>query len=349
MSSTTTGPPAATPAGTRAAILALATALGLLGAGYLMYADLRRAADGLAQRVGEVEAHLAAQERTLQLYRFEQQSKAGLGFPALLEQIRFWAPQAAVATTPEVKLPVIEEQLRNVCAAMVALGPGAFALLEEAFCHSQPGTDHEVRRWLLTAMIEVDKARAKEFLATVAHGLGVQVSPRLRLFAADRLIELDPALAAQVLEQILTVETHRGLDPERVAPATLAEHPNAVENLVPYRGFSGFISRYVATGHANAQILVRILSRWRDHDLMTLQETVKALGALRSADGVEPIKQLFETPPRGFTPMFRNYCLDALVEIMGADACSYLKDALRREQHETVITKLTELIKKSCP
>jgi hypothetical protein len=347
--STTTGPAAATPAGTRAAVLALATALGLLGAGYLMYADLRRAADGLAQRVREVDERLAAQERTLQLYRFEQQSKAGLGFPALLEQIRFWAPQAAVATTPEVKLPVIEKQLRDVCAAVVALGPEAFVLLEEAFRQSQPGTDYEVRRWLLTAMIEVDKARAKEFLASVAQGLGVPVSPRLRLFASDRLLELDPALAAQVLEQILSVETHRGLDPERVAPAVLAEHPDAVENLVPYRGFSGFIQRYVATGHANEQILVRILTRWRDHDLMTLQEAVKALAALHSADAVEPIKELFETPPRGFTPMFRNYCLDALADIMGADACSYLKEALRREQNETVITKLTDLIKKSCP
>lgn len=345
MTSITPTPPGSSP---RRPVVPVIAGLCLLGGGYLMYSDLRGATEVLAQRVQQLDERASSMDRTLQLYRFEQQSKQGLGFPALLEQVRFWAPHAAIATTPQVQIPVIEERLQAVCSAIKALGPEAMTELEGAFAAAEAGKDYEVRRWLLRAMVEVDRERAIQFLASVLRGFDHHQSPRTRLFAADLLTSLDARAAAASLEQILLVETHRGLNTERLPAEVIEEHPKALENLVPYNGFSSFVQRYAATGHADEQVLLKILHRWRDYDLITLQETVKALGALGSAEAAEPIKGLFANPPRNFHPMFRNHCLDAIDAILGSEACDYFKEVMRREELQIVINKLTELIKKNC-
>ena len=101
-------------------------------------------------------------------------------------------------------------------------------------------------------------------------------------------------------------------------------------------------------GHADPQAVLRILNRRRDYDLMTLQEAIKSLGILRCEEAVAPIKDLFETPPREFHPMFRNHCLDAIASIQGSAACDYFKEVQRREKRDIVLKKLVDLIKKNC-
>lgn len=321
----------------------------LLGAGYLMYSDLRASTDRLTAQVGEVADRMSAVERAVQLYRFEQQTKEGLGFPALLEQLRHWGPQMGSSTTPASQFPVIQDRLDHVLAAMASLGSEVFPKLMNAFEEAQPGRDDELQMWLLRAMLEVNETRALDFMTTVLEGMAFRVAPRLRLFAAEKITEIDPKRAAVLLRTVLSTETHNGLDVHRVDPRTLAKYPEAAGNIVPYRGFSTFVQKFVATEDEDAeQVLLMVVGRKLQHDFLTLQECVKELGEMRSTNAVGAIEDLFENPPRNSSPMFRNHCLDALAVIQGSAACEYFQAALLREQLEFVRTKLTELIKAYC-
>ncbi|MEC7584206.1 MAG: hypothetical protein VYE77_07805 [Planctomycetota bacterium] len=345
MSAPTPEPTRASPSTT----VTLATGLCLLGAGFWMYSSLLDATAEVDRRLGTVETRLAEQQKVLQLYRFEQQGQTGLGFSALLDKIRYWAPLAEAGTTPQLQIPVIEERLRAILSAVASLGDDAFPLLIGAFHDSKPEREFHVRRWLLNGMADIDPSRTVEFLAKLVQSYEFPVPPRMRLHAADRLISLDPAAAGAALRQVLDVETHRGLDKKRLSADILERFPNTLENVAPHPGFSGFVPRFAATNHEAAQrVLLRILVRRRDYDLMTLQEAVKALGRLQFGEAVPNIKDLFENPPRNFHPMFRNHCLDAIAGICGDEACQYFKQVLLEEKRDTVITKLTELIKKTC-
>ena len=331
--------------------LAATVALGatLLGAGYCGYSGLKATGDAVEHRLTALEEQVSDQARLLQLYRFEQQSTAGLGFSALVEQIKYWAPLADSGTTPEIQIPVIEDRLRAVLLAMESLGEPAFQQLVDEFNRSSSERDYHVRRWLLNGMIKLDAERAADFLVTLIQSYDDPVPPRMRMYAVDRLMEVDRARAGATLRQLLDAETHRGLEKRRVAPAVLLEHPNADQNVIPNPGFSTFVQRFAATEHQDVeQVLLRILIRRRDYDLMTLQEAVKTLGQLRFEAAAPKIKDLFENPPRNFHPMFRNHCLDAIANIDGQSACHYFKQVLLTEKRDLVISKLTELIKSSC-
>lgn len=330
-------------------VLTVGTTLCLLGAGYWMHSDLRASAASIEERIDGLSDRMTAMERVIQLYRFEQPAKSGLGFPALLEQLRHFAPLKGLATTPAAQLPEIEERLEAVVSAIAGLGPEVFPDLQRCFEAAEPGTDDELLMWLVRAMRIVDPNEAQRYLSVVLRGMAFVVSPRMRLFAADELTAIAPDVAASLLQNILLTETHNGLDVQRITPQVRAEFPNASETIVPYRGFSTFVQKYVATeADDTEQTLLMVMGRRHQHDFLTLQECVKALGSIGSERGVDAIIGLFENPPRNSSPMFRNHCLDALAAIRGSACCDYLQKALLREQVEIVRMKLTELIKTNC-
>ncbi|MEM7202005.1 MAG: hypothetical protein AAF628_17185 [Planctomycetota bacterium] len=323
------------------ALVLLAAAL---AAGYL---DLRRNLTELRTEVGALRASASTQQSTLRLLRYEQRSKTGLGMEALLSQLAFWGEQFHMATTPAVERDAVKEHLLAVIDGMGALPAGqAWPRLERAFTES---AEQDLQReWLLRAMEEIDAKAAAEHLERAVRGRSFEVSPRVRLFAARSLSRLDPTRAAAALREVLQTETSRGLDLKRIPPNLLAEHPDLQDWFPVYPGFWNFVDVYVATGDADTEgTLMMMLGRRNEHDLLTLQACVKALGKLGSHSAVKAIKDLFERPPPQHHPMFRNHCLDALAAIEGAAAQPYLQEALQREQGNTIRGKLTDLLKKT--
>lgn len=325
------------------------TAAVLLAVGAGLYLDLRGGVARLEHRLERVEGTARNIERAVQLYRFEQQGKQGLGLNALLEQVRFWAPQLGDATTLPAQVPIIERRLEEVLDALKALGPDAYDALERTFLQARPGVDLELRRWLMRAMTTLEPRRAEGFLGKVAAGLEVPVSPLCRLSAIDRLLELDRELAGKILREILLRESHRGLNPARMGAGAASRIPESGTTIGPWSGFFNFVDRFVASGHPDTEsVLIMLLGR-PEHDLATIQECVKALGRLRSERAVPHIERLFREPPGRFAnPLFRNHCLQALADISGAKACDFFRRAQRREKDELVRKKLTELIKSLC-
>ena len=324
----------------------------LLGTGAYGYIDLR-------QRQAAIEASSASAagattriERLLTLMRFEQLSKDGLGMAALLAQIREFAPVYVAATTTASERDAILARLQSVIDAMRAIDQDdAWNALQQAFARVDPtvGNDETVR-WIIYGMIAVDPARAKPLLVELVRGLQYRVAPNTRLFAADRLIEMDRALAGETLSDILEYESASGINKIRMPAEIAARFPNATLAIGPYPGFYLFVRRYFRTEHADREnVLLMILGR-HEHDLMTVQECVSLLGELRSRQAVGALEKLFDRPP-GLqqNSMFRKHCLDALVAILGEESCTFLRDKLLHEQDQLVQAKLIDLIKRHCP
>jgi len=304
----------------------------------------------MSAAVDRLAAQSEHQSKVLQLFRLERQSKSSMGIAALLEQLRFWGPSYFQATTPGVQLPQIKERLTSILDAMEALGTDvAFPALVAEFRSTDAERDDALREWLLRAMAQVDRPKAVEFLDKAVRGYDFAVSPRLRLFAAKELVRLDKSRAAVRLAEILQRETFRGIDQQRMPPNKREEMMKIAGNITGSPGFFNLIDAYVATDDPDReQILLIVIGRTREHDMLTIQAAVKALGQIGTERSVATLKKVFEHPPANFSPMFRNHCLDAIANIQGAAACDYFRKLLRQEQRQIVTGKLNDLIKRHC-
>lgn len=332
----------ATGGGLGSGLVAAAAVLIAVGAG-LAWVDLRSRLDRLDDRVQKLNESSSHLSETMQLYRLEQSSKQGLGLSALLDQLCYWAPRLSNAATPAAERPAIQERLVAIVEAMRALDPHHTG--DRLLTALASSDDPEVQRWLLRTLVEIDRDRGMEVLDRIVRGLDMHASPVLRIFAADELTRLDRERAGRALRAVLTAETHRGVDASRLTAGdrerlTAAPTGNNEQ-------FYLFVDRYVATGDPEAsEVLLMILGRANEHDPLTVQEAVKALGKLHSSDAAQPIQNLFEVPPRNMHPMFRTHCLDALAAIEGTGALDYFRTALHDEQSEMVRRKLEDLISK---
>lgn len=323
----------------------------LIGGSYAVI-DLRRRQDVIERESAATAAAAARTERLLTLMRFEQLGKDGLGMAALLGQIREFAPVYVAATTTAPERDAILARLQSVVSAMRAIDKDdAWNALQRALTATSPSTNHEeIVRWILYGMIEVDVTRAKPLLVELVRSLQSRVTPNTRLFAADRLLDLDKDLAGETLRGVLEYESASGVNKLRMPPALTDRFPNAALTIDPFPGFYLFVQRFFQTEHADREnVLLMILGR-HEHDLITVQECVRLLGEMRSRQAVGAVQRLFERPP-GLqqNTLFRNHCLDALAAIQGADSCVFLQERLRQEQDRLVQAKLIDLIKKHCP
>jgi hypothetical protein len=102
-------------------------------------------------------------------------------------------------------------------------------------------------------------------------------------------------------------------------------------------GFFNFVVHYVRTDDPQLeQTLLMVLGRV-EHDVVTIQECVKALGQKKASLAVPTIEKLYSSPPlQQENPVFLNHCLTALVEIQGASARPFLEQALAKSTNELV-------------
>jgi hypothetical protein len=300
---------------------------------------------GLEARIVGLVEDVVALQRTARLIRIEGQSQ-GRGIGAVIEQIEFWAPQLSTSATSHPAAVRIEASLGECLDAIGALGEDAFGPLLAALESPAP-RDDETRKWLLRGLLRASSGDGRGLLAAVLRGTRLAPTPRLRFFAADELLRLDKDFAGEVLAQILQVESSQGIS--RQVPPALAPEYERVIGTNAFPEFFNLIERFVQSGHPQtAQVLQMILGR-QEHDRMTYQECIRALGRLGARDALPRIKELYSRPPHGeFNPLFLNVCLQAIAEIEGPGACEFLRAELRRVDIPVVSTKLQELLKDHC-
>lgn len=309
--------------------------------------NLRAGIISLQTRTAALEQALQGVERAVQLSRFERGSK-GLGVTALLEQLRHWAPLLSLSTTPQREIPAVQERVEDLTRALEAVGADALPPLLAALQGAKPDED-DLRKWILTAVPRIDRERGLTLLEDCVRGLDRAISPRIRVHAANLLLELDKARLGKILGELLTYESATGIDATRL-PHGLRE-AFAAARLPPQRMpmFFNFIDLFAATGANDvAEKLIMVAGR-PDHDLATIQACVKQLGELRSAHAVKVLKRLYESPPEMMVnPIFQGHCLEAIGKIEGGAGCDYFKEMLRRGPDERVQAKLSDLIKTYC-
>ncbi len=312
---------------------------------YGLYSSQRRH-DQLEDRLAEVRAAVEKQAAGLQLLRFESRSKKGLGMEALCDQLAFWGEQYDHASTPQVERPAIQERLDGVLEAMEFIGgERAVAELERRFVALDAEREAAVREWVLRALAHLNTERSREVLATVARGLEFRTTPAIRLFAAKELLRLAPDRGAEVVRDILRLESAHGLDIQRVPVDQRPLYERHIDNFPANRAFYNYVDLFASSGSDDRESeLLMLLGRYREHDLLTTQQAVKSLAALGSRQASDTIKQLFERPPDSFNPLFRNHCLDALAAILADDAHPYFREALAKERNELVRAKLNDLL-----
>lgn len=327
--------------------LSALSGLALLAALGASWWNLRAEIAGLQARTDALERSLQGVERAVQLFRFERGSK-GLGVTALLEHLRHWAPLLSLSTTPQREIPAIRETVEDLLRAFEAVGADALPALLAAF-HAAKADEDDVRKWLLAAIPRIDRERGLALLEESVRGIDRAISPRIRVHAANLLLELDKARLGKILGELLTYESATGIDPTRL-PYGLRD-AFAAAKLPPQRMpmFFNFIDLFVATGASDvAEKLIMVASR-PDHDLATIQACVKQLGELRSEHAVKVLKKLYDSPPEMMiNPIFQGHCLEAIGKIEGSAGCAYFKEMLRRGPDERVQAKLNDLIKTYC-
>ncbi|MBK8976515.1 MAG: hypothetical protein IPM29_11410 [Planctomycetes bacterium] len=347
---TATPPPPTTPRPPRANAILVLCALNLLTLAGLAALIATRLAPELRGELAATRARLERVEEQLRLARLEARS-TGQGPAALIEQIAHWAPDLQSSATPEPQLREIRARLDDILEAVGALGPDAFdafvARLATGATAGDQQLDDETRKWILKAAVRADRARGLPLLAEVVRGNRFAPSARLRFFAADELRELDRELAGQALRQVLQVESAAGLT--RQPPPGLAPEYERHIGTERFPEFYNLIYRYVACGDPDCAATLQMILGRAEHDRLTYQECIRHLGQLRCRDAVPRIQELYhELPRREFAPLFQTTCLQAVADILGAEACPWLQDELRNADVEIVANKLRELIKQLC-
>lgn len=328
-----------------ATLVALVATLGITTTHWV---TARHATTELTKQIERLAGEQAELARAVQLFRFERGSK-GLGATALIEQLRFWAPLLDLSSTPQREINAIQTKVADILRAFEDIGKDAYEPVLAAFRQAKPTQDDELRRWLLEAMIRVDRDRARELLATCVRGWEFDVTPRVRMIAGQQLLEIDKPQAAKLLSEIMRYETGKGIDRSRLTPELqqkLAALPTPPQ---PMKMFFNLVDLFVATGAADVEEQLLVVATRPDQDLTTVQSCVKHLGQLRAKRASKTIRKLFDAPPEmTINPIFQNHCLDAIAAIDGAEACDYFREQLRRGPDERVLNKLQDLLKAHC-
>jgi hypothetical protein len=315
----------------------------LLGVGALCFLAVRNQDEVQALRgrweAAEQQLQILAGEMTR--YRLEQRAE-GKGVDAVLEKLKAYAPQLTSASVPQPEYRAAKKEMDAVLRATESLGKSAFEPIRQRFL-DLPVENFDERKWLLEAMVSADRERGIDFVQQVLQGnhKSVPVSARQRWYAADMLVREDKPRAALTLRTILLTESSRGINTDR-AKAYNMEIPDAN---VASAGFENFIDRYLRSEDSEcADTLLMMLGR-SEHDRVTMQECVKALGQLQAKKAVPALEKLFASPPGiSDNPLFMNHCLDALFDIEGAAARPFFEQALKNAGNELVANKLKHLL-----
>lgn len=318
--------------------------LALAGAAYQLFAlraEQRAALDSQQAALDAAQARLDQLAGEVTLMRLEQRV-GNQGPRALLEVLKTYAPILVSARTTQPDYAMAQQQMKAVLRAFGALGEDAAGPIRARIDELDPKEHFDELRWLLEAYAHCAPEAGKAFVADVLAG-SRKPSPRLRWAAAELLTRTDRPLAQRTLRRVLMTETSRGVDPDRAAAygATMPD-PAAIAAT----GFFNFVIHYLRTEDPEAEeTLLAVLSRM-DQDAATLQETIEALGAMRSARAQQRIEDLYRKPPGAQqNPLFLNKCLDALAAIRGPAVRPFLEEELAKAQHELVQKHIDHLLR----
>lgn len=320
-------------------VLAAAAAFGAAA-----FAFFRQSAQ-LAEQAALLEQNRATLAQILgEVTRTRIEQSAGLKGPAaLLEKLHTYAPMASNARVTEPDYQSARHEVDAILRAFESLGPDAWAPIQQRIAKLDPVKDYEELKQLLDASLRVDPKQGTELVKDVLLGHTLP-SPRLRWYAADLLTKRDRPLAQLLLRQILAAETFRGIDMNR-AQAYGASLPDPAA--YAQTGFNNFVVAYLRTEDPETDAtLLQVLGRV-EHDTITIQECVEALGHRKCERAIKPIEQLYLHPPLDQqNPLFLNRCLDALVEIQGAAAQPFLERVLPNAPTDTVANQIKFLLNK---
>ncbi len=327
----------------RPPILAVALiVLNVLGLGFVAveYRAMR-------QELGALREDSDRMKFAVDLLRFESTSHyEGKGFNALLDHLTYWAPHLQNANEGTSEFFKVEKRVEDAVEIMGQL-PDVFPTIAATLRSGEvtaedPATDDEIRKWLLRAAHLADPEQGIKLYADLLRATEIDASGRLRRIAVTELFEFDKQLTGEILHKILTNENARGIG----RPG--AQTGGGRRGKQPQ--FYNFIEYYVASKHpAVVTTLMQILSR-PEHDLLTQQECVKALGKLKVVAAIERLKSLYweqHSPQAGRVPnpLFRMKILNAVIEIEGDKAAPFLKKIDRLEGNTAIQNRLTELRK----
>lgn len=328
--------------GTAATILAasLAAALGLLGYQTFAVVGLRGEVADLRQEAAAARAQLEIVAGEVTRFRIEQRAQ-GQGARALIEKLEAYAPQLADARVAEPQYRFAKQEMEAVLRAFASLGEAALPCVLARIEELDPVADYDRVRGLLEAATHAAPDAGRNLVVEVLQGRRLP-SARLRGWAAQELVGLDPKLAQQTLRQILLTESARGIDPDRAVAANL---PHLDPAAVATTGFYKFVLHYLRTEDPQTDdTLLQVLTRTTT-DPMTLQEIVEALGARRCARAAKHIEALYRNPPGYQNPLFLNKCLTALWQIRGEEARPFLEAELARATNDVVAGHIQHLLK----
>jgi hypothetical protein len=273
-----------------------------------------------------------------------EQSAGSKGPQALLDKLHLYAPLAADSRTTEPDFKNAQKEMAAIVRAFRTLGKDAWRPIQDRLAELKPENDFEEIKQLLCAAVAVDHEAGVKLLEQVLLGHKLP-SPRLRWLAGRELIKEERALAQIRLRQVLLTETSKGFDPTHAG-----DYPGAVvpdRAAMSERGFENFVEIYELSGDPQADdTLLMVIGRSID-DRVTVQSCVKILGNHRYARAVPVIEKLYQQPPLGQQdPLFLGYCLEALVDIQGAEARPFLENALPNASSDTVAKKIQYLLQK---
>jgi hypothetical protein len=322
--------------------VAIGLALFAAGLGYAGYQFQRheQRLHRVEQAMGEVRAGMDEVLGEVTRVRLEQKAEHK-GVRGLLETLAVYAPVLTKASTSD---PIYEStlaEMKAVLRAFATIGEDAWQPIAERIAALDPQQSYDECRWLLEAAVAADQRRGVDLVRKVTLGLD-KPHPRLRHAAADILVRADIQLAQATLRQILLTESARGVNLDR-AQAYGGAIPD--QAALSSNAFFNFVGRYAQTKDEQCdETLLMVMSR-AEHDLMTIQECIDALGRRRCAPAVEPIQRVFaNVPGNQYNPLFRNHCLEALAAIQGDAARPFFEQALTGEQDPTVKKRLEHLL-----
>lgn len=271
-----------------------------------------------------------------------EQSAGSKGPQALLEKLRVYAPLLTSARTTDPDYQNARKEMDAILRAFGTLGKDAWPPIQARLAQLKADRDFDEIKNLLDAAVAVDRDAGVALLRKVLLGHELP-SPRLRWYAADKLIQTDRPLAQNLLRQVLRTESARGFNPDHAAAYPGAVVPDKAA--LSASGFNNFVLKYVDSGDAQMdETLLMVLGR-AEHDRLTVQECVKALGQRQCQAALGAIEKLYRNPPQQQEdPIFLGYCLEAMVDIQGAAARPFLEQELPRAGSETLAKKIQFLL-----
>ncbi len=277
-----------------------------------------------------------------------EQATGRTGVDALIERMRHYSSLVSSARETKPDYAKAKKEIDAAFLGFANLGPKSYPAIRDAFLGAAIGEEYDLRKQLLVAMSHADPESAKTFIARVLRGydIDVPVSTRIRPWAAQVLRGIDANYAGDVLAQILSYETSRGGPNEMQLPAAMR---SSFDNQARVsQGLHNLVGEYLLTEHFDLEKTLEIVLRNPEHDRVTKQEAVKALGLRGAAamDAAPVIRELFLRPPDPVNRVFfQRHCLQSLASIEGSALCEFIQEQREKQHDEVVRSKLDELAK----